>query len=250
MKRTTLFIISLLAIVSLTQSCINNEGIGGTGSVEGYVYKVLHPDGEFNFETDTVDGAEVRVYIQYGDEKPHGDDMRAGPDGYFKFKYLAKGTYTIFSYGEFPTGEKEVVTQTITIKNGETGHTNNLYLHSGKMYGRHQIEGQLQAKYYYSNNSGALTLRKDLIGASDERIYIRKKGSKHSFKNVRSGEDGSFVFDRIPTGEYEIYAFSEDPFSREKYILDEDNMLGIIEVTVNANDKSVVIETIYAKLRS
>ncbi len=251
MKRTTLFIISLLSIIGFSQSCIQDEGIGGTGSVEGYVYKVLHPDGEFNFETDTVDGAEVRVYIQYGDEKPHSDDMRAGLDGFFKFKYLTKGTYTIFSYGEFPTGEKEVITQTVTIKRGEVGRTNDLYLHSGKMYGKHLIKGQLQAKFYYSNNSGVFTLREDLVGVPGERIYIRKKGSLYPFDDVRTGEDGFFVFEKIPTGIYEVYALSEDPYSRKPYILlDDIDMPGLIEVTVNEEDSSVIINTIYAKLRS
>lgn len=250
MKKTTFFIISLLAIAGLTQSCINDEGVGGTGSIEGYAYHVFHSDGEFNFKTDTVDAAEVRVYIQYGDEKPYGDDMRTGPDGYFKFKYLRKGRYTVFAYSEYPTGEKEAVTQTITIKNGEVGHTDDLYLHSGKMYGRHQIEGRLRAKYFYSNNSGVITVREGLVGVPGERIYMRQKDSLYPFKDVRTGEDGVFVFEKIPVGVYEVYALSEDPYSRKSYILDEDDMPGLIEVTVTEEDNSVVMQTIYAKLRS
>lgn len=250
MKKTTFFILSLVALISLTHSCINDEGVGGTGAIEGYAYQIFHPDGEFNFETDTVDAAEVRVYIQYGDEKPYGNDMRTGPDGYFKFKYLRKGTYTVFSYGEFPSGEKEYVAQTITIQSGETGKVEDLFLHSGKMYGRYQIEGQLLAKYYYSNNSGTFSLRQDLIGVPGERIYMRKKGSLYPFKDVRTGENGVFAFEKIPVGVYEIYALSENPYSRVAYILEEDDMPGLMEVTVTGKDNSVIIETIFAKLRS
>ena len=104
--------------------------------MEGYVYKILHPDAEEDLDTDTIDGAEVRVYIQYGEEKPYSDDMRAGPDGFFKFKYLTQGTYTVFAYDEYASGEKEAITQTITIKKGENGRTSDLYINKGKMFGR------------------------------------------------------------------------------------------------------------------
>lgn len=257
MRTKQLLIISLISFFFI--SCLSEEGEGGTGSVQGYVYHVLHPDGDYTFKTDTIPASEVRVYIQYGDEKPYSDDMRTGSDGFYKFKYLTKGTYSVFAYSEYPDGPKEAVEQTVTISKGGIAEANMIFIHSGKMLGRHQIKGQLKARYYSSNNSGTITLRQDTIGVAGERIYIRKKGVEQPFDDVRTGEDGVFIFEKVPAGAFEVYALSEDAFTRETYILgtnEERSFIGspdskgIIEVTVTDNDKTVVIKTIYAFLRS
>lgn len=57
-------------------SCNTGEGSGGSGVIEGTVYKVLHPEDNFNLETDTV---------------------RAGMDGVFAFQKLSPGDYTVFT---------------------------------------------------------------------------------------------------------------------------------------------------------
>ncbi|GAB1416707.1 hypothetical protein MASR2M117_21130 [Paludibacter sp.] len=245
-----ILVILTIIISTFLTSCINEEGIGGTGSVEGYIFQVLHPDGDYTFQTDTTAGAEARVYIQYGDEKPYSDDMRTGPDGYFKFKYLTQGTYTIFAYNEYPNGQKEAVTQTVTIKSGEKKELNKMFVHSGKMFGKHQIEGQLKARFVESNKSGTETMLRDTIGVAGERIYIRKKGGIQPFNDIRTGESGKFIIEKLSPGTYEVYALSENPQTRETYILDTPTMKGLIEVTIKSDDTSVKITTIYAKLRS
>ncbi len=254
MKKKGIFILSLFSVI-LFSSCVNEEGVGGTSAVEGFVIQVHHPDGEYNFSTDTFPAAETRVYIQYGGEEPYSDDMRTGADGYFKFKYLNKGTYTVFAYNEYPNGRKEAVKETITVRKGETQATNHLYIHSGKMFGKHQVKGLLKAKFVYSNNSGVETLRKDTVPVAGERVYIRKKSSEGTtdfphFDDVRTNPDGTFIFEKLAAGEYEIYALSEDPYSRESFILDEGIMQGLIEVNLSEDDETVEVGTIYAKLRS
>lgn len=64
----------LLALVSsaLDISCNRGEGPGGTGTIEGTVYKVLHPDDNYNLETDTVLAAKEDVFWVYGTQSFYG----------------------------------------------------------------------------------------------------------------------------------------------------------------------------------
>lgn len=66
----------LLALVSsaLDISCNRGEGPGGTGTIEGTVYKVLHPDDNYNLETDTVLAAKEDVFWVYGTQSFYGED--------------------------------------------------------------------------------------------------------------------------------------------------------------------------------
>lgn len=243
MKKQVFFILSLLPLF-LFSSCINEEGEGGTGTVEGWIMQVNHPDGEYNFTTDTFPAAEARVYIQYGGEEPYSDDMRTGPDGYFKFKYLNKGSYTIFAYNEYPNGRLEAVKETVTIKKGETGTTKDIYIHKGKMYGKSMIKGELRARYY---NKTTLVTEAALPG---ERAYIRKKSTTKGveyppFNDVRAGADGTFVFEKIAVGDYEVYAISEDN-DRVLYV-DETS---IISVSISKDEETKDIGSIVVKMRS
>ncbi|NDV46667.1 carboxypeptidase regulatory-like domain-containing protein [Paludibacter sp. 221] len=223
-------------------SCVNQEGEGGTASVDGFVYQVLHPDGgSFNHEKDTIPAQDVRVYIQYGDEKPYSDDMRTGPDGYFKFKYLHKGTYKVFAYTEYQDGFKEAVIETVTVKKGEIGTADDIYIHTGKMYGKTYIRGEIKAKIT------------SLISqpAPGERVYIRKKGAEQYFDDVRASVDGVFIFEKIEDGEYEIFAFSEAD-NRVPYIYDDGTDKGIRSVNVTNASTTPIVEIdapVYIKYR-
>ena len=210
--------------------------------VDGYVYKVLHPDGEYNFKTDTVPAARADVYIKYGEERPYGDKMDAGADGYFKFEYLTKGTYTVFAYNKYPDGFEEAVYDTVTVGNGGVGTTKDIYIHEGKMFGKSQIKGQLLAKYF---KNGALV--KEETPVIGERVYIRKKGSEQFFNDVRTSVDGMFILEKIPVGEYEIYAVSEDSSDRHSMI-DES---GLIEIKVESEGTIVELpQPLVIRLRS
>lgn len=239
MKNFRLFFIVLSSVVLF--SCINEEGEGGKAVVEGYLHKVLHPDGEYNFETDTVVGGRADVYIMYGDKKPYGDKMDAGPDGYFRFEYLTKGTYTVFAYSKYPDGSEEAVSKTVTVDRKQT-QTVDLYVHEGKMLGKSLIRGYLHAKYY--KNGG---LVKDATPVVGERVYIRKKGTDQFFNDVRTSLDGVFVFEKIPVGVYEIYGVSEDSSDRHTEI----DPAGIVEIEVTEEGTEVSIpEPLVIRLRS
>lgn len=86
----------------LFSGCEKEEGEGGRSSISGRVieqdmYSFAFPD-SVRFEFPIGD---ERVYIIYGDEtEVYDDDMRTDFNGRYHFRYLRKGTYTIFTYSE------------------------------------------------------------------------------------------------------------------------------------------------------
>lgn len=185
-------------------SCNNEEGEGGTGTVQGYVKLVMHPDDDFNLITDTVNAAKTDVFIVYGDDDFYGDDVETDATGFFRFNYLTPGDYTVFSYSILPSGEKQAVSQTVSLERHGTAHVPTLYIHEGKAYGTSIITGKVWASYYHNG---------DFRGegwAYEHRVYIRRVGEEFHFDDVRVGADGSFAFQKISPGVYEIFTFTED----------------------------------------
>lgn len=109
MKKTKLSFVLTMAILFAFTACKKEAGEGGNSTITGRV-KVL------DYDYDLVNGdwiwdkkreyyaPDERVYIIYGEDTIHSDDMRTNPDGYYRFEWLRKGTYTIFTYSDDTTG--------------------------------------------------------------------------------------------------------------------------------------------------
>jgi hypothetical protein len=69
------FSLALLCSSILLSSCLHEEGIGGSSSIEGYVFKVLHNDDDFSLSADTIPAVKTDVYITYGSDEYFGDDI-------------------------------------------------------------------------------------------------------------------------------------------------------------------------------
>lgn len=220
-------ILILLLFPLMVFSCINQEGEGGTSTVQGYVYKVIHHDDVFNFDTDTFPAGKTDVYILYGNEAVYGDKMEAAHDGFFQFRYLTKGSYRIYAFSNYPDGRKVAVYDTVVVGRGGVATTNDIYIHEGKMLDKSHIKGTLLARYY--NKDILLT---DYIAAYGERVYIRRKGAPYHFDDVRTGLEGTFMFQKLDVGVYEVFALTED--SKEV-------VLPVIR-EVSVPEKGVVIE--------
>ena len=194
--------LSLMAV--FFASCNKGPGEGGRGTIQGHVKQVLHSDDDFLLTVDTIDAAKTDVFIVYGDNPYFGDDAETGYDGFYRFEYLTSGEYTIYSYSTLPSGEKEAVSQTVTLKGNSVEEVPTIYIHSGKAYGTSIITGMVIAAYYDGNNwlsEGP---------AYEQRVYIRKKNETTHFDDVRVGVDGIYVFQKIQPGDYEVYTFTED----------------------------------------
>jgi hypothetical protein len=88
-------------------ACEKDTGEGGTSVIEGkvYVVDVWDNNGVWDTVTPLKLDAEKEVYIIYsGDENDvYDDSFDTHWNGEFRFEYLRKGDYTIFTYADFDT---------------------------------------------------------------------------------------------------------------------------------------------------
>jgi len=198
------YFILIICLVSLVMfSCIDEEGEGGISVIEGKIYKIVHPDDVYSFKADTFPASKEDVYIVYGDEPIYGDKMETGNDGFFRFKYLTKGTYNIYAYNTTPDGRKTAVIDTVTVGSGKTITVDNIYIHEGKSLETSYIKGTVLVKYY---DKGFITA---LTPAYEIRVYIKVKDALYHFDEIRTGIDGVFMFQNLDPGEYEVFVLTE-----------------------------------------
>ena len=98
MKKATILL--FFAILSLgIGSCSKPAGQGGDSKITGKVW-VKNYNSTFTLLNQEYPGADVDVYIIYGNEATYGDKISCGPDGVFEFPYLRKGSYRIYAYSK------------------------------------------------------------------------------------------------------------------------------------------------------
>lgn len=204
MKRYFAFFAVLAAFSFI--SCNKEEGVGGSATIQGKVFKVIHADDNYDMSTDTIVASKQDVFIVYGDDGFVGDDVETGEDGAFRFRYLTAGTYTVYAYSELANGEKVAVSQTIAIKRGETVTLPDIYIHTGKANGTLMVKGWLRATWFDKNGT---TLNTDW--AYGERVYIQRLGEPYYFDDTRVGLNGLFYFQKLQPDTYIVFTFGESP---------------------------------------
>lgn len=195
----------LMVLAMLAASCNTGEGSGGTGSIEGTVYKVLHPDDNYNLQTDTVLAAKEDVFLVYGTQQFYGDDEETDHTGFYQFKYLRPGTYTVYAYSTLASGERVAVPQTVEVQYGKTTVAPDIYIHEGKAYGTSMVKGHVWA-YYIDKNGNVISQG----WAYGQRMYIQREGEDFPCDDVRAGMNGTFAFQKLSPGTYTVFTFSED----------------------------------------
>jgi len=207
MKNTSIRLLIFTLTTALLAACNTDEGLGGSNSVEGYIYKVVHTDDTFVFQADTIPAAKTDVYIIFGDnsEDYFGDDVETGPNGYYRFDYLRKGNYTLYAYSEIEkSGSKIPETAKVKVQNSLTTAPA-IYIHTGKAYGTAMVEGVVNAAYHHngvSRGSGPGT---------GMRAYIRHAGEEQFFDDMRVA-NGKFIFQKLLPGSYQVGVESEDDY--------------------------------------
>jgi len=109
-------ILLLLLCSFVLFSCKKEEGEGGLATIKGRVW-VRDWDKNFNLMMYEYPGLDEDVFIVYGDQVGYGDKLSTDLNGNFEFKYLRKGTYTIYalsdtlpsanvSFAQFPVSVK------------------------------------------------------------------------------------------------------------------------------------------------
>ena len=204
MKKTIHLLLTLVAVALLLPSCNKGPGEGGTGTVQGFVKLVHHPDDDYTLTPDTMVAAKTDVFIIYGDEAYFGDDAETGANGMYQFEYLRPGEYTVFAYSTLPTGEKVAVSETVDLQRGAVAKVPTLYIHDGKAYGTSVVKGRVHAAYYHNGSY------RGEGWACEHRVYIRRVGEDIPFDDTRVGPDGYFAFQKLQPGEYEVYTVTQD----------------------------------------
>ena len=204
MNRMTKLLMALLALALIMPSCNKGPGEGGTGTVQGFVKLVHHPDDDYTLTPDTMAATKTDVFIIYGDEAYFGNDVETGADGMYQFEYLRPGDYTVFAYSTLPSGEKVAVSESVNLQRGAVVNVPTLYIHDGKAYGTSIVKGRVHATYYHNGSY------RGEAWACEHRVYIRRVGEDIPFDDTRVGPDGYFAFQKLQLGEYEVFTSSDD----------------------------------------
>ena len=194
----------LLMMALLFTACNKGEGKGGTGTIQGYVKLVQHPDDDYQLNADTINAAKTDVFVVYGNDDFYGDDVETGPDGLYRFEYLRPGNYTVFAYSILPSGDKVAVSESVELLADAVAKVPTIYIHEGKAYGTSIVKGKVYATYYHNGNY------RGEGWACEHRVYIRKAGETLHFDDTRVGPEGEFVFQKLQPGEYEVFTVTED----------------------------------------
>ena len=86
----------------LCTACKKEAGEGGDSTIYGHVW-VRNYNDNFSWLNGEYPGYDEDVFIIYGNEQAVGDRTRTTPEGYFEFKYLRPGDYTLYVYSEDST---------------------------------------------------------------------------------------------------------------------------------------------------
>lgn len=104
MKRFLL--LPAIAFIFLFSACDSGSGPGGQATITGKVYVKGNWNSTCTVYQDSSAGfasfyaPDVDVYLIYGDEPTYGDRVKTAPDGTYQFKYLRKGSYTVYAYSK------------------------------------------------------------------------------------------------------------------------------------------------------
>lgn len=195
--------------------CNKEPGPGGKATIKGNIYSNNYCE-----ESGTLQGQTgatgQRVYISYGGGQQYDDDVRAGSNGYFEFKFMNPGTYRLSVLSEClscPGGTEEVSTKIevgkndkdVTVGRMDMNTIANRFCSGPGSGGVAAATGQLNVIYI---DRGTL----DTLGTGpriNERVFlIYGTGSTHS-DDMRSSTDGSYLFSELRPGNYRVFAYSE-----------------------------------------
>ena len=202
MKQKHLYL-SLFFCICLFNACNQDEGIGGSSSLEGYVYNIVHYNDNLSFKTDTFPAAKEDVYLIFGENKDNyfSKDTEADNNGLYRFDYLRKGNYVIFAFSNYASGKREAVYRNVKVDGG-TSKVETIYIHSGKAYGTAIIKGTVQTTYHHNGNYQGEG------PGTGMRAYIKHAGEAAFFDDIRV-IDGVFFFQGLLPGAYEVAVTTE-----------------------------------------
>ncbi len=200
-------LIPLLAIPLMAVSCSKEEGEGGRSEIEGQIYMVKVND---DLSRDTFPANDQRVQILYGDNLGY-DDTKTILNGWYQFKYLREGDYTIVAYSDLPTDEQVPVSKKVYVNGkNKTYQIDPIYIEKGKAVNTFTASGKVEVKYIDKEISSFLG---ESYPAIDFKVYLEKEGDPTFIEDIRTHEDGSYTFARLTPGKYRVWVAYENPYT-------------------------------------
>jgi len=195
---------ALLFFGAAFSACNQGEGIGGSSSIEGYVYNVVHYDDNYSFRADTFPAIGTKVYISFGDEQAVGDDVDAGAGGYYRFDYLREGAYTVYALSKIDKSGQKIAEPIAVKAKGKLTAAADIYIHTGDAYGTAIIKGTVVPSYHHNGTLWSITS----IPVSERRARIYNAGEDFPFDEVRIS-DNVYAFQKLLPGKYIVSVESE-----------------------------------------
>jgi hypothetical protein len=193
-----------LSLFLIITSCNNDEGFGGSSTLEGYVYNIRHSDDNYSFKTDTFPALDQRVYLQYPLDL---EDIRTDKDGKYRINFLHSGDYAVYAHSEFADGSMQAEVVHVRVS-GNLTKADTIFIHTGKANGTSMIRGSVYATYWHN------TKYQGKGPALGERVYIKYAGEDAYFDDLRVSDKGVFIFQKLTPGVYEIHAITTDKDTR------------------------------------
>ena len=108
-------LIAPLIAAALLYGCTKEAGDGCKAEITGTVMR-QNVNAAGAALGDPYPYQDARVYIVYGDHDTYDDDTRTGPDGKYSFRWLRKGDYTVYTFGECNCpGNSVAITRAVSI---------------------------------------------------------------------------------------------------------------------------------------
>lgn len=95
-------LLSALLTIAVLSSCKKTAGEGGNSSIRGSIW-VEDWNSNFKIKNGEYAGADVEVYIIYGDNVSYSERIRTNYNGEYEFKYLRRGNYKVYVYSKDST---------------------------------------------------------------------------------------------------------------------------------------------------
>lgn len=231
----------LLFILSAIISCTQEEGIGGSGKIQGVVVEKYynHDFSVFQYEAPASD---KDVFIQFGDNNIVDDNIETNYTGNFEFNYLWPGNYRIFYYSDdtsLQTLEDIAMVHDVKLGKSETYTLDTLYTYKALDWdeGTSKIKGKVILINYKNSSTPDNLVIKDITPAQEQEVYLTYNNEDFYCERIRTQGDGTFVFSNLLIGKYTIFVYSEDVETG-----DTDDVVIKVEVEISQPGQTIKIE--------
>lgn len=195
------YLILIIGLFSLC-ACQKDPGFGGNSTIKGRLV-LENYNRDFSILRQTYNPIDEEVFILFGENSAYGDKVRTDTKGFFEFRNLKAGTYTIYAYSKDsartdPSGFVPIEIKVEVNTNEEFIDIGTLTILDNDDKGFARIRGKV-----FTNDNGGYYV-------PDERVYLVYPTAFGVETSQRTKYDGTFEFNNLPLGTYEIYAYTED----------------------------------------